>query len=221
MSDTSTVVYNTTRPEITQQLYPLADVEVQKVRATYPEPFSENDPCEYRRPNSQNKTGNGVGIGSPVGLPGGPGGSDSGNSKGGDDRRDNQPPIRNNGNRGAPGGPPGGGGPPSDPDDPYFDNDDDFELESERGDTRDQRKGVCYTSVDPTLTNKKTWNHDPTPLSEDEMMKATFKILEDLIVLQLYCEPVANSSTVQKTLLQSLPRPSEYFGDDDYTIFES
>ncbi|KAF9254941.1 hypothetical protein L218DRAFT_1009125 [Marasmius fiardii PR-910] len=77
-----------------------------------------------------------------------------------------------------------------------------------------------HPSEDPKLLEKKDWTYNPTPLSEEEMLKSTFKQYEDLIMTYLYCKPVKGNVGVQKTLLQSLPKPGYYSGKDDLTYFD-
>ncbi|KAL0569230.1 hypothetical protein V5O48_012736 [Marasmius crinis-equi] len=197
------------KPQLVQKMYPIQDAEVDKIRTIYPEPFSENDPSSARRPSENSRDGRGSGAPNGGVPPGMPGGSDGGDS---DDNH-------SGGRRGG-GGFPGGSGPPGNPDRPSNPGVEDYDDISKRGDIGDQSKGVRYTSVDPTLVRKKEWSYGPTPLSEEELLKVAFKTFEDLIVKYLYCEPVDNGS-VQKTLLQSLPKPGEYRGEDDLTFFGS
>ncbi|KAL0059021.1 hypothetical protein AAF712_014259 [Marasmius tenuissimus] len=221
----ASVVYNVARPELTQRLYTISEAEVDKLRITYPKPFSNSDPSPYRRPEDAkppNKNNGGNSGGNPGGNPPEDDGPDDHNDGGGNrsdkgdynERRGHQP------NRsGGPGGPPGDN-PPSDPGD-FEPEPMGSDAESERGDTGDQRKGVCYTSVDPESMSRNKWDYNPTPLSQDEMLRAAFSVFEKLIVKQLYCEPAISNSSVQKTLLQSLPKPGEYRGEDDLTIFDA
>ncbi|KAK1228812.1 hypothetical protein PQX77_008143 [Marasmius sp. AFHP31] len=210
------VIYHTDRPQITQCMHAIADSEVEKLRSIYPEPFSKDDPNPHRR--------------SPVGnTPGGSGGPPSGSYGDSEGNGHNGNNSGNGGNRpppkdgpGRPGGPPGGdGGPPDDPGYPSDDDSRQFDGLSERGDTGDQQKGIRYTSVDPTLVDKRQWTYDPTPQSQDEMLLSAFKVYEELILTYLFCEPVATNASVQKTLLQSIPKPGEYSGDDDLTVWDS
>ena len=225
------VVYNIARPELTQRLYPISEREIQKLRATYPEPFTSNDPSPYRRPSDARPPTSNNNGGSGGEQPGGDGPSDhEGDGSHAsrpieDNHRDRQPNRRDgpDGSHppgGPPDGPPDGNGPPSnsgEPDHEPLGSD----VESERGDTGDQRKGVRYTSVDPETMTRNKWDYDPTPLSQEEMLKAAFSVFEKLIVKQLYCEPAMNNSSVQKTLLQSLPKPGDYRGEDDLTVFDA
>ncbi|KAL0067294.1 hypothetical protein AAF712_005692 [Marasmius tenuissimus] len=211
------VVYHSNRPQISQRMHAIADSEVDKLRAIYPEPFSKDDPNPYRRSPTGRASG---GSGGPPS--GGPGGSDGqGNNNHNPNNGGDQPQPR--GGPGGPGGPPGGGGgdPPDDPGYPSDEENSRFDIYSERGDTGDQQKGVRYTSVDPTLVNKRQWTYDPTPQSQDEMLLSAFKVYEELIITYLFCEPVTTNASVQKTLLQSIPKPGEYSGDDDLTIWDS
>jgi hypothetical protein len=52
------------------------------------------------------------------------------------------------------------------------------------------------------------------------MLKAAFKPLEDLIVTNLHCDPIKGNGGIQKTLIQSLPKPGTYHGEDDLTKFD-
>ncbi|THU78819.1 hypothetical protein K435DRAFT_876221 [Dendrothele bispora CBS 962.96] len=46
-----------------------------------------------------------------------------------------------------------------------------------------------YSSIDNTFNEKETFVYDPTPRSEEEVMRACFRSIEDLIVSQLYGKP--------------------------------
>ncbi|KAF9255927.1 hypothetical protein L218DRAFT_1029344 [Marasmius fiardii PR-910] len=98
------------------------------------------------------------------------------------------------------GGPPGGGGPPSD------DGNDPDETDS-----------------DITFSEKETFVYDPTPLTEAEVLRAAFRRFEDLIIFQLF--PKASdmaTSNLRKNVLQSIPKPGFYYGDNnDYLAFDT
>ncbi|KAK1218171.1 hypothetical protein PQX77_019156 [Marasmius sp. AFHP31] len=122
----------------------------------------------------------------------------------------------------SPGGPPsnGSGGPPSGPDEPQSSSDSSGDISKPENLPRAEVVNMQhYTLVKPTLSDRKKWTYDPTPQSEDEMLKAAFKPIEDLIIATLFGNPVPGNVGVQKTLLQSLPKPSCYSGNDNLTIF--
>ncbi|KAK1236509.1 hypothetical protein PQX77_000243, partial [Marasmius sp. AFHP31] len=128
-------------------------------------------------------------------------------------------PPHMNGAPGGSGGPPDGGDNSSDPDEPSASSgrsDDESEPEVQ---VKCEETVARFTSVDPALTERKKWVYDPTPQSEDEMLKAAFKPIEELINAYLFCKPLRGNVGVQKTLIQSLPKPPSYYGDDDMTFF--
>ncbi|KAF9254980.1 hypothetical protein L218DRAFT_1009073 [Marasmius fiardii PR-910] len=61
----------------------------------------------------------------------------------------------------------------------------------EGGDNR-----LCYPSEDPEMFQKRIWTYDPTPQSEDEMLKAAFKGFEELITMYLYCKPLKGNTGI-------------------------
>ncbi|KAF9254856.1 hypothetical protein L218DRAFT_951229 [Marasmius fiardii PR-910] len=85
----------------------------------------------------------------------------------------------------------------------------------EGGDNR-----LRYPSEDPEMLQKRIWTYDSTPQSEDKL-KAAFKGFEELITTYLYCKPLKGNTGIQKTLLQSLPKPGNYGGEDDLTYFDT
>ncbi|KAF9261504.1 hypothetical protein L218DRAFT_1001781 [Marasmius fiardii PR-910] len=78
-----------------------------------------------------------------------------------------------------------------------------------------------YPSEDPEMLQKRIWTYDPTPQSEDEMLKVVFKGFEELITMYLYCKPLKGNNGIQKTLLQLLPKPGNYGGEDNLTYFDT
>ncbi|KAF9255531.1 hypothetical protein L218DRAFT_1034463, partial [Marasmius fiardii PR-910] len=135
---------------------------------------------------------------------------------GGDDRELPPHMNRNNGSRGNGGGGPPGNDPPSDHGDGYSSS-----TPSDHSDNEENRPEYGRRpSEDPKMMQKKDWTYDPTPQSEDEMLTAAFKQYEDLITTYLYCQPVNGNVGIQKTLLQSLPKPGNYHGEDDLTAFD-
>ncbi|KAF9255495.1 hypothetical protein L218DRAFT_1081822 [Marasmius fiardii PR-910] len=140
------------------------------------------------------------------------------------------PNQNNNQNRpsGGPGGDPDGNGPPDDPGDPNSgppseDSDDGTGTERE-GDRLVSEARIVATrqsTVEPTLSGKCEWVYDPTPQSEEEMMKAAFKPIETVIKTYLHHRPLkGNAANIQKTLIQLLPKPGIYCGKDNLTIFD-
>ncbi|KAL0565324.1 hypothetical protein V5O48_016700 [Marasmius crinis-equi] len=218
---TNNAIYHPNRPNIIQLLRPVEWAEVKRLRTMYPIPFSIDDPNPNRRPRLPapfRRTASGHPGSSP------PPGDDGGDPNSNDNRNDRDPPPhwtphRGRGNHRGTGGPPDDNGPSSDPDEPSGSSgasDDDSEPENSNA---EQPEVTRYNSVEPTLSNKKKWTYDPTPQSEEEMLKAAFKPLEDLIVAYLFCKPLRGNTGVQKTLIQSLPKPDYYRGEDDMTIF--
>ncbi|KAF9254717.1 hypothetical protein L218DRAFT_951337 [Marasmius fiardii PR-910] len=238
-------IYHVDRPELSQPMYPIEDTEILKVRSVpkFGEPFSKNDPNPNRRPrgfapnNDDNSPPEGPNNfnGNPSGGGGPPDDNSHGNGHSRNTNRDisehdrDLPPHMFNNNRnnrnnhpGGPGDDPDGNGPPSDPDEPSnapssenSDNETGTECEGDRPFNLPRQ-----SSAEPTLSGKREWVYDPTPQSEEEMLKAAFKLLEDLIKTYLHCEPLRGNNNIQKTLIQSLPKPGTYRGEDNLTILD-
>ncbi|KAF9255661.1 hypothetical protein L218DRAFT_991770, partial [Marasmius fiardii PR-910] len=220
IDDVNGRVYHRDRPELVQSTRDIDDIELVKLRALYPEPFSSNDPSSGRRPPeyapivyngpSPSRSGGGAGDnnqppGNPNGGPGAPGDGPPDNSDNGSRGDSNNPRGRGNLPSGNPGGDHGDdGNPPSEPDNegPSPNNSD-----SENDDRNNPFERARFTSIEPALTQKREWVYDPTPQSEEEMLKAAFKPLEDLIKTNLHCSSPKGNGNIQKTLIQSLPKP--------------
>ncbi|KAF9259718.1 hypothetical protein L218DRAFT_1003458 [Marasmius fiardii PR-910] len=214
-------VYHPNCPTIIQLMHPIEWAEVKKLCTMHPVPFSVDDPNPNRRPKlpapfQHNRSGN-PGPNPPPG-----GDSNDPNSNDSHNKRDPPPHLnsnRGNGNIGGFADPPDDGGPPSDPDEPSGSSGASDYDSSPENPSAEHPEVTRYTSVGPTLSNKKKWTYDPTPHSEEEMLKAAFKPLEDLITAYLFCKPLRGNTGVQKTLIQSLPKPDYYRGEDDMTLF--
>ncbi|KAF9260435.1 hypothetical protein L218DRAFT_989575 [Marasmius fiardii PR-910] len=234
---TTNRIHHILRPDLSEPATPVEDAEIAKLRALYPEPFSENDPNPSRRPPKYAPIGftgaipelSGMGVASGSGntanfrrFTNDSGRSDRNRSQSG--FRDIPPHLmRNNG---------GAGGNPNDPDPsdhggPPSDSDDDAGSErtndygsEDEGNPGDLNLRARYTSAEPTLTEKREWVYDPTPQSEEEMLKAAFRPLEELIDTYLLCDPVKGNGSIQKTLLQSIPKPGNYNGQNNLTTFD-
>ncbi|KAJ3859052.1 hypothetical protein EV359DRAFT_68496 [Lentinula novae-zelandiae] len=144
--------------------------------------------------------------------------------------RDQSPPppdpnhFRSGVNRGGHGA---GGGPPGDPpgsggggDDQGSDGEPD---RSHRGDSRDRSQAIGphrYGSEDPNATIEETFEYDPTPRSEEEVLQASFQRYEQLIMFYLYGPPLNQNSAAQKAILQNIPKPGKWGGSSDYMEFE-
>ncbi|KAF9256508.1 hypothetical protein L218DRAFT_1007298 [Marasmius fiardii PR-910] len=120
----------------------------------------------------------------------------------------------------------GGGGEPPPSDDPDGDaRSSDGSVKSDMDDNAVTPEGgnnrLRYPSEDPEMLQKRIWAYDPTPQSEDEMLKAAFKGFKELITTYLYCKPLKGNTGIQKTLLQSLPKPGNYGREDDLTYFDT
>ncbi|KAF9253963.1 hypothetical protein L218DRAFT_951930 [Marasmius fiardii PR-910] len=145
--------------------------------------------------------------------PGNPGpnlppGGDSHDNNGDDshNHRDLPPHFNSNngnGNLGGTGGLPDDSSPPGNPDEP----------------SRSSGASDYNSNPENPSAEHPNWTYDPTPQSKEEMLKAAFKPLEDLIVGYLFCKPLRGNMGVQKTLIQSLPKPDYYCGEDDMTLF--
>ncbi|KAK1218877.1 hypothetical protein PQX77_018404 [Marasmius sp. AFHP31] len=214
------------RSDIVQPIRPVEWAEVKKLRTMHPQPFSHDDPIPSRRPppppaplrfsvpdRHERASGSG-GNGFPN--------RNNNNNRDNDNVNNRDLPPHMSGDPNGPGGPPsdGGGGPPSDPDEPQSSSDGSGDISEPENIPRAEVVNMQrYTSVEPTLSDRKKWTYDPTPQSEDEMLKAAFKPIEDLIIATLFGNPIRGNVGVQKTLLQSLPKPSNYSGNDDLTVF--
>ncbi|KAJ4501491.1 hypothetical protein C8R41DRAFT_913492 [Lentinula lateritia] len=142
--------------------------------------------------------------------------------------RDQSPPppdpthFRSGANRGvgAGGGPPGDPPPPgsgSSRDDHGSDDDSTRNhLQHSHGPNGPQR----YGSEDPNASIEEKFEYDPTPRSEEEVLRASFQRYEQLIMFYLYGPPLNQNSAAQKAILQNIPKPGKWGGSSDYMEFE-
>ncbi|KAF9253940.1 hypothetical protein L218DRAFT_1010372 [Marasmius fiardii PR-910] len=183
--------YHLSQPRVRQNVCPLEDTEIMRLQTMYPKPGSEMD-CN-RQPND---SPSGQGSGNNNSAQAGGGGSD-------------EPP------------------PSDDPDGDAGSSDGSVKSEWDENAARENlnvegdKSQLRHPSEDPSMLNKKVWTYDPTPRSEDEMLKAAFKTFEELITTYLYCKPLKGNTGVQKTLLQSIPKPGYYSGEDNLTFFDT
>ncbi|KAF9256133.1 hypothetical protein L218DRAFT_1007756 [Marasmius fiardii PR-910] len=77
-----------------------------------------------------------------------------------------------------------------------------------------------FSSVDPTFNEKEIFEYDPTPKTEEEVLRAAFRTFERLIECQLYGPGSSAPNNAQKTVIQNIPRPGFYYGDQDFLIFD-
>ncbi|KAK7444298.1 hypothetical protein VKT23_015310 [Stygiomarasmius scandens] len=78
-----------------------------------------------------------------------------------------------------------------------------------------------YSSADRTFSAQEEFTYDPTPKSEEEVLRAAFRTFEDLIVFHLYGKPNKGNGNIQKTIIQSIPKPEFYHGENDFVIFDA
>ncbi|KAF9255415.1 hypothetical protein L218DRAFT_991888 [Marasmius fiardii PR-910] len=205
IDDVKNCVYHTGRPELTLPADDIWDAEIVKLRSKFPELFSRDDPSPLRRPPEYPP----IGFSGPVPFVSG-----------------NQP--SQNFPSGNVGGFPGGD-PPNNP-------------SSGAGGTaiilipleiRVVILMAMVPQVNPIMRDlvrltlrmseipRREWTYDPTPRSREELLLATFGPIEDLIRSTLHSSPDGGNSNIQKTLIQSLPKPSTYGGENDMTVFDN
>ncbi|KAJ3831997.1 hypothetical protein F5878DRAFT_647147 [Lentinula raphanica] len=126
---------------------------------------------------------------------------------------------------------PGGGGPPSEPPSPGGDGDSDpSESDGDRHPEGQRKKRAKkpkrvptpnrYQSEDPNASIVETYDYDPMPRSEDEVLRASFHRYEQQIMFYLYGPPLNQNSAAQKAILQNVPKPNKWDGEADYTRFD-
>ncbi|KAF9257665.1 hypothetical protein L218DRAFT_948984 [Marasmius fiardii PR-910] len=67
---------------------------------------------------------------------------------------------------------------------------------------------------------KEEFTYDPTPQSEEEVLRSAFRNFEDLITFHLLGEPNKANTNVQKTIIQSIRKLEFYYGDNDFVKFD-
>ncbi|KAL0565142.1 hypothetical protein V5O48_016889, partial [Marasmius crinis-equi] len=71
-----------------------------------------------------------------------------------------------------------------------------------------------FSSADRTFNEKEEYTYNPTPQSEEEILRAAFRTYEDLIIFHLHGAPTNGDNNIQKTIIQSIPKPNFYYGDN-------
>ncbi|KAK1228199.1 hypothetical protein PQX77_008776 [Marasmius sp. AFHP31] len=153
---------------------------------------------------------------------------------------DNEPDhgYSGTGGRGASGrggGPPGG--PPSDPsgepsDGEPHNSEDEHNRKLKKARTESATPPVAgpkpgvfgrtrYTSVDTTFNEREVFEYDPTPKTELEVLCAAFHTFEKLIERQLYVPGSSAPNNAQKAVIQNIPKPGFYYGDQDFLVFDT
>ncbi|KAJ3739824.1 hypothetical protein DFH05DRAFT_1585348 [Lentinula detonsa] len=123
------------------------------------------------------------------------------------------------------------GGPPSEPPSPEGDGDNSppKSEDDRRSEGRRKKKAKkqnrestpnWYQSEDPTATIVETYDYDPRPRSEEEVLRASFYRYEQQIMFYLHGPPLNQNSAAQKAILQNIPKPSKWNGEADYTKFD-
>ncbi|KAK1227976.1 hypothetical protein PQX77_009023 [Marasmius sp. AFHP31] len=245
--DEREMIYHERNPRIRQPVRPIEDNEVAPLRMIYPEPFSDQDPIHGRQSQrvhhahpreegeyiplyqqrlraslDQHQANTSLNPRSPSGGPE-PNPSDS------------EPDRSGRGNNGCGGGPPGS----DPPGDPYGDPSDHEPHNSEDEYNQDLQRSLSnssalldvapkpavfgctrFSSVDPTFNEKETFEYDPTPKTEEKVLRAAFRTFERLIERQLYGPGSSAPNNAQKTVIQNIARPGFYYGDQDFLIFD-
>ncbi|KAK7021761.1 hypothetical protein VNI00_017272 [Paramarasmius palmivorus] len=253
--DENDMVYHIRHPKIKQPARPIEDIEIAVQRSIYPEPFSEDDPVQQRRPQkSSSNHSTPVEDDAPPHKEGDPDKDKADKPKqpqkktppqksGGRHPTDNRRKFTRPSNRQNQGPPSDDGDPPrdSDPDNgpdssgtpSQSENEDDLQEQQDRAprstkspNPQGEKPSVFgrtrFSSADPTFNEKQVYTYDPTPQSDEELLRAAFKTFEDLIVSYLHCPSTkGRNNNVQKTLLANIPKPGLYSGEDDFTVFEN
>ncbi|PBK58606.1 hypothetical protein ARMSODRAFT_1091141 [Armillaria solidipes] len=80
---------------------------------------------------------------------------------------------------------------------------------------------VRYRSENPIFNDKEVFNYHPVARSETDVMLAMFQRFERLVARNLLTTQLGLDSNVQKTSLQSVPRPHKFHGDPDIIEFDN
>ncbi|KAF8832796.1 hypothetical protein HHX47_DHR1001720 [Lentinula edodes] len=231
--------YDTTHPNIRINWKKITETELRRYRKKYPEigrkqnqgnrPGPSNGRSEFQQTNHQVPQHR-QSIG---------GNREQGNASvpprntpspiGRNPSRDQSPPPPNPNHfrSGVGRGSGGAGGPPGDPSGPGGGGDDNgSDDDPNRGHRRNSRGPNQpagphrYGSEDPNASIEERFEYDPTPRSEEEVLRASFQRYEQLIMFYLYGPPLNQNSAAQKAILQNIPKPGKWGGSSDYMEFE-
>ncbi|KAF9261868.1 hypothetical protein L218DRAFT_1001182 [Marasmius fiardii PR-910] len=168
IDDINNQVYHTRHPELNLPINDIQDAEIIKLRSKFPEPFSRDDPNPLRHPREQQPirfnmklpSGSGNNPDHTPGSPPGGGPLSNGDGSGGEPHDNQFDSHQSNNNHSRNPGDPDGDSSPSKPDNegPSPSN-----SENERDPHGDPPERACFTSLEPTLTQRREWTYDPTP----------------------------------------------------------
>ncbi|KAJ3975294.1 hypothetical protein EV361DRAFT_889770, partial [Lentinula raphanica] len=208
-----TVVANE-HPKVVIAFSPIRDEEFEPYRKLFPAPFSEQDtarsPTHSRPPISHNRE--------PYGEP--PDGTPP--RRDGSERSRRTPPD----NR-LPPGPPrsrgGGGGPPEPSDDGGRGNDDRDERSSRHPSEGSEPRVPIPDKFNPRSLAGigEVYMYEPKTVSEEECLNEILRVYIDLVNYHLIMKPATGNNNAQKTMLQNIPRPEFYYGDEDIMNFDT
>ncbi|KAE9404372.1 hypothetical protein BT96DRAFT_989424 [Gymnopus androsaceus JB14] len=222
-----TEVYAKEQPEIPIHIRPIREEELVPYRVNFPEPFGPGDRTGIPVWDTSRQTNSHQ---APAGPPGDP--DEDPDDYDNDDRRDDRNLHRNNNSRnndpqgsrknqenGGGEGPPGG---PPDGDDPGGNND------HNSNHSRKSKQGTGNNRTTPAPYNTRAlsgigdnYKYEPKTVSEEECLDTILQVYVDLINYHLLNKPATGTNNAQKTILQNIPRPEFFYGDEDVVKFDT
>ncbi|KAJ3831096.1 hypothetical protein F5878DRAFT_677946, partial [Lentinula raphanica] len=198
------------QPKIKVAFSPIRDEEFEPYRKQYPAPFSEDDKVR------------GVGPRSPV-IPDREPGDEPPPRQGGGSERSRQPsnnerPPPNNFRVDG-----GDEGPPEPSDDGGPGNND-----RDNRSSRHPSEGSILRMGVPEQFNPRSlagigefYTYEPKTVSEEDCLNEILRVYIDLVNYHLIMKPATGNNNAQKTILQNIPKPEFYYGEEDIMKFDT
>ncbi|KAJ3831497.1 hypothetical protein F5878DRAFT_667490 [Lentinula raphanica] len=197
-------------PEIKVAFSPIRDEELEPYRKQYPVPFSDEDKARTTVRNYSPPT---MLDWEPV--------DEQPPRQGGSERskppsNNNRPPVK------APSRGEGG-----EPPEPSYDGGNGRENRDDRSSRHPSERTEPKVPV-PDKFNPRSlaeigevYSYEPRTVSEEECLNEILRVYIDLVNYHLIMKPATGNNNAQKTVLQNIPRPEFYYGDEDIMKFNT
>ncbi|KAJ3992166.1 hypothetical protein F5050DRAFT_1715497 [Lentinula boryana] len=201
-------------PEVTVAFSPIRDEEFEPYRKLYPEPFSEEDTARSPKCNRQSAN-HGKEPNTP--NPDDPPPKREGSEHSRWNHHNNRPARGNVHKRGR------GGGPPEPSDDGGSGDDHKDEQTTQQPSEDTEHRAAAPDKFNPRslVGIGETYVYEPKLVSEEECLDEILRVYIDLVNYHLLMKPATGNNNAQKTILQNIPRPEFYYGDEDIMKFDT
>ncbi|KAJ3990755.1 hypothetical protein F5050DRAFT_1813512 [Lentinula boryana] len=116
-----------------------------------------------------------------------------------------------------------GGGPPEPSDDGGSGDDNKVDRMSQHPSENTEHRTTVPDKFNPRSLAGigETYSYEPKMVSEEECLDEILRVYIDLVNYHLLMKPATGNNNAQKTILQNIPRPEFYYGDEDIMRFDA